>query len=200
MPHRTRDRLQHPRPRDAVRGGRARSRRERSRRGRQPHVQGRLDRDDDRCSATARASSSGGFMDAAGRRGQARADGREPVHDGVHAQGRGQGTRRVRGAVSRHDPRAATSTQFGGKLICQKDAFLARGERRVDRHRVPETHHDRPVRRRRLHHAEARRRRPASSCTRAAPSSSASSSAGRGAARRHGLPGRADRRPWTSTS
>ena len=79
-----------------------------------------------------------GFFGKLARRRQAPAHRREPVHDGVHAQRPRQGASRIRGALSRQDHGHATSTELGGKLICQKDSFLCAAQGRVDRHRLPE--------------------------------------------------------------
>ena len=142
------------RRRDAVRGGRARSRRGGRGRGGSHDVHELRHRDAD---DLRRREPDRFHGQDAGRR-QAAAHRREPVHDRVREPGRRQTARGVRLALSGQDPAGATG-RTGRPARRPEGRVPLRGQGRLDRHRVPAQDRDGAVRRRGLHHAVARGRR-----------------------------------------
>jgi hypothetical protein len=95
-------RLHDQRGGDAVRGDRARPRRERDRRGRRPDAQGRRGRDDHHL--WRRLGPGRGPARSPPLRRAADPDRREPVHHGLYARGSRQGQGRLRRAFPGPDP------------------------------------------------------------------------------------------------
>ena len=156
-----RDRLRGPRNRDAVRRGDARPGGGGGRGGGLADVHDLRDRDGDGLRrrvggrARRRFEADGG----APRSGEEAPHRREPVHDGVHQQGRRQAAGGVRGALRRQDP-AHGPVGARRRVDLPEGLVPLRRSRRPGGDRVPEEDRRRPLRRRGLHHAEADGRRP----------------------------------------
>ena len=112
------------------------------------------------CSATAAPRQGGGFMDKLVGAGKRLVTG-ESLFTTVFSHAGASGKARVAFAAPYPGTIVPmTLSNYGGRIICQKDSFLCAARGVSDRHVLPEEDHDRAVRRRGLHHAEARGRRP----------------------------------------